>query len=108
MICYYDIQDGNYIWHTSLDRAHNMGSTIAVLFDKKTGVLLHHGIASIVNMQYNKLRSAFDVIGDANDLVILNGKVPIEKLNRAIASSGICHKVFSEEIDSLLALNGVE
>jgi len=95
---YYDLQDGNYIWHRGPDDATSIGPEIAVLFDKNTGTLLTHGTPELVQQKYAKLSDAFKKIGEGDCLMILTGRVPLEKINKSISHSGTCHKIFAEEI----------
>jgi hypothetical protein len=110
MYPYYDIQDGNYIWHTNADHAHFMGPQIAVFFDKSVGALLNHGVPNIVQMKYEKLREAYTGgpkggAVDPDNLVLLVGRLPLEKVNKVISTSGICHLVFKEEISLISSMS---
>ncbi len=98
---YYDIQDGNYIWHRGPDDASSIGSEIAVLLDKNTGTLLKHGTPELVQQTYRDLVKAFAKIDEQDSLVLLTGRVPLEKINHAISCSGTCHKVFADEIQQV-------
>lgn len=95
---YYDIQDGNYIWHRGQDDASSIGPEIAVLIDKNDGTLLKHGTPKLVQEIYSRLSKAFGEIGESDSLLILTGRVPLDKINRVISCSGTCHKVFADEI----------
>lgn len=95
---YYDIQDGNYIWHRGPDDASSIGPEIAVLLDKDTGTLLKHGTPELVQQAYKDLVEEFTKINEQDSLVLLTGRVPLEKINHSISCSGTCHKVFADEI----------
>lgn len=97
---FYDIQNGEYIWHASQDDAKIIGPEISVLFDKCIGTLLKHGAPNIVYAYYLKMVEAFKGIQAEDDLVILVGKVPLDKINSAI-SHGKCHEIFSSEIEKV-------
>ncbi len=100
---FYDIQNGEYIWHDSQDNAKTIGPEISVLFDKCVGTLLKHGIPNVVYEYYLKMMEAFRDIQAEDDLVILVGKVPLDKINSAI-SHGKCHEIFSSEIEKVSRL----
>jgi len=98
---YYDIQDGNYVWHNSQDDAQKIGPVISVLFDKSSGTLLKHGTPELVQSRYQQLRKAFEAINSQDDLVLISGAVPLEKINKAISCSGTCRVVFADEIKAV-------
>lgn len=98
---FYDIQDGDYIWHASQDNAQTIGPEISVLFDRCTGTLIKHGIPRVVYSCYLKMVEALKEIQAEDDLVILVGKVPLDKINLAISCSNKCHEIFSSEVEKV-------
>lgn len=95
---YYDIQHGNYVWHPDQDSAHVIGPEISVLFDRECGTLLKHGTPSLVHQKYQKLSKALKENGMRDDLMVITGRIPLEKINHVIDCSGICHIIFDEEV----------
>ena len=101
---YYDLQDGNYVWHRDEDSAHVIGPEIAILFDRQDGTLFKHGTPELVYRKYQQLTRALKENGMPDNLMIITGRIPIEKINHVISCSGICHIIFDEEISRISQL----
>lgn len=104
---HYDIQDGNYVWHSNADRAHIIGPDLAILLDISAGIVLTHGVPAIVAERYRALYRAFEKLGAEDHLLYISGAIPLDKINNALETTGSCRRIFSAEIKSTLTMSPV-
>lgn len=97
----YSLEYGSYYYKIN-GEIRGMYNEVAILFDaiEEGWILLKHGDPKSVSARAEKMRKAFIFAGleeDAQQLIVLSGKFPIDKLNRVIQCSGY-GKQFYEEI----------
>ncbi len=72
--------------------------TVAIAFDASTGHLHQHGnptrIQSWAQTARRRLRAA-GAPDIANDIVVVSGPLPVDEINKCLAISGYCRRLFS-------------
>jgi hypothetical protein len=72
--------------------------TVAIAFDASTGHLHQHGsptrIQSWANTARRRLRAA-GAQDSANDIVVVSGPLPVDEINKCLAITGYCRRMFA-------------
>lgn len=86
----YRLENGEYVFYLGENRRFATVS-VSILLDITAGVLLKHGLATVVNETFDTLTRGLRRAGYtdfASDLVVLEGRFDLEELNRLVTSSG--------------------
>jgi hypothetical protein len=85
----YRLESGEYAFYLGDSRRFATAS-VSVLLDITSGVLLKHGLATVVNETFEAMTAGLRRAGYtdfASDLVVLEGRFDLEELNRLVTTS---------------------
>ncbi|MDO8414747.1 MAG: hypothetical protein Q7S87_00900 [Agitococcus sp.] len=100
----YRLENGLYAFYLLNEYLFSV-ETVAVLFDKREGILHKHGCPRVVEKQYQRFRDALSTEAALklplaqemrDDLTIVQGKFKIEELNRILQITGYARKFYTE------------
>lgn len=107
MALQYQLKEGNYHLYdlstpaskvTGEHRLRLKTETVAIAFDRSTGVLHEHGSPTRIHSwamgQRRRLRAAGSW-DSAEDIVVVSGPLPVDEVNKCLKIEGYCSSLFS-------------
>lgn len=93
----YRLNCDDYVLHRDGQPIGPLLPTVAIAFDKETGTLHKHGAPASVSAWLRTAQQALRSIGQpdsAEALIMLEGRFPVDELNRCISTSGYILRLY--------------
>jgi hypothetical protein len=107
MALQYQLKEGNYHLYdlstpaskvTGEHRLRLKTDTVAIAFDRSTGVLHEHGSPLRIHSWATNTRRRLRAAGSwdsAEDIVVVSGPLPVDEVNKCIEIKGYCRSMFT-------------
>lgn len=102
----YQLKEGNYHLYdlssaaskvTGEHRLRLKTETVAIAFDRSTGMLHEHGSPNRIHSWASTARRRLRAAGawdSAEDIVVVSGPLPVDEINKCLAIKGYCGSMF--------------